>query len=216
MSAQPKTDFISEAEYRDIDAAAARKHEYLDGGMWAMAGGSPKHAQLIASVQATIVTHLRGRSCYGTSGEQRVKTGERGLQTYPAAAIICPPPRFDEDNADTLLNPRVLFEVLSPELQSPSTRNWDRSGKFDHYKNIASLMDYVLVDQDWVRVEHFHRLPDESWALRTYVRREDALSIELPDGVLALPLDEIYERLDLPEGLAPLPDDLNPENLERA
>jgi Uma2 family endonuclease len=207
MSALPKTDFISQEEYWAIDATAEIRHEYYDGEIWAMAGGSPKHAQLIANVQATIVSHLRGRSCYGTSGEQRIKTGARGLQTYPDAAIICPPPRFDPENSDTLLNPRVVFEVLSP-----STRNWDRSGKFDHYKNIESLMDYVLADQDWVRVEHFHRLPDESWALRVYVRREDALSIELPDGVLTLPLTQLYERLDLPEGLTPLPVDSVSEN----
>lgn len=201
MSALAKTKFISEDEYWAIDSTSERKHEYFNGEMWQMSGGTPTHARLIANVQATIVTHLRGRACYGTSSEQRVKTGAHGLQTYPDASIICPPPIFDPGNSDTLLNPRVIFEVLSP-----STRNWDRGGKFDHYKNIAALMDYVLVDSDWIRVEHFRRSPDESWALRTYVARSDVLNIELPDGVLPLPLAELYERLDLPEGLTPVPD----------
>ena len=196
MNALAQTKYISEEEYWALDEAAERKHEYFAGAMWQMSGGSPGHAQLIANVQTTINVHLRGRACYGTSSEQRVKTGAHGLQTYPDAAIICPPPIFDPHNRNTLLNPRAIFEVLSP-----STRNWDRSGKFDHYKSIASLTDYILVDQDWIRVEHFRRLADESWALRTYVRRVDSLSLELPDGVLLLPLSEFYERFDLPEGL---------------
>jgi Uma2 family endonuclease len=198
MSALPSRDYISEEEYFAIDVAAERKHEYFDGQIWEMAGGSPTHAQLIANVQATIVAHLRGRSCYGTSGEQRVRAGK--LLTYPDAAIVCPPPSFDPNNKDTLLNPIALFEVLSP-----STREWDRAGKFDHYANIESLSDYVLVDQDWVRVEHYRRLERDEWARQIFVLRADQLAIALPDGVLNLPLDEIYDRFDLPQGLAPAP-----------
>ncbi|HET6385725.1 MAG TPA: Uma2 family endonuclease [Armatimonadota bacterium] len=182
---------ISEEEYYSLEARAEIRHEYLNGEVFAMAGGSPEHARLIASITGSMVSRLRGHRCYATSSEQRIKVERTGLITYPDVAIVCPPERYDPVDPDTLLNPRVVVEVLSP-----TTEEYDRTGKYDHYRQIESLTHYILVSQDQVRVECFNRGVGGEWTQDLHLTRDSTL--RLLDLELEVPLAEIYDRLSLP------------------
>jgi Uma2 family endonuclease len=156
-----------------------------------MAGGSYNHTTICGNVFASAKSALRGRSCKARSGEQRVKIETSGLITYPDAVIFCPPARFEGTNDHTLLTPKVIFEVLSD-----STERYDRGDKFRAYGQVETLTDYVLIDQNRITVEHFRRT-SEGWLLNSYVRRSDFVT--LADLEIQLPLDDIYEELELPE-----------------
>jgi Uma2 family endonuclease len=183
---------ISEVEYYALEERAEVRHEYLDGEIFEMAGGRPEQARLIASVTAAIGTRLRGHRCYATSSDQRVKIERTGLITYPDLAIVCPPARYAPANAHTLLNPRAIVEVLSPTRE-----DYDQTTKFEHYTRIESLTHYILIRQDRADVIHYHRDAGREWIRETHTAR--AASLMLQDLGLKVPVDEIYDRLDLPE-----------------
>ncbi len=186
--------YISEDEYLELEAASLEKNEYFDGCIYAMAGATPRHNKIIFSTMTAIGVRLRGHSCDGAGSDQRVKVEATGLLTYPDVLIVCPPERYDENDPNSLLNPRVLIEVLSP-----STENYDRTEKFEHYKKIESLTDYILIEQNHIWVDHYQRAEDGLWTVRSFNQHEQIVS--LPELELELPLDEIYGRLDLPIGL---------------
>ncbi len=183
---------ISEEEYWKLEAVSEIKHEYFNGRIYAMAGGTPSHNAVSHNIQGSLFSRLRGKSCRGYGSDQAVKAS--GLITYPDALIVCPPENYDKN---ALLNPRVMIEVLSP-----STEKYDRTDKFEFVKQIESLSHYILVAQDRVRVEHYER-NGENWIVRSYYQRDDVLV--LADLELEIPLEEIYDRLDLPVGLQILP-----------
>lgn len=190
---QSQKPFISQQEYWEQEEKSPDKHEYFDGEMFLMAGGSFNHGLLIANILTSLGTRLRGRACIPVNGDVRIKIEATDLQTYPDATVVCPPLQFDENNPHTLLNPVVIFEVLSP-----STERYDRTGKRDHYIQIPSLQSYVLISQERILVEHLARRED-GWLLRLFNQRTDVL--ELPEIGVSVPLEEIYERLELPSGL---------------
>jgi len=193
LDISPQYALISEPEYYALEEKAVIRHEYFGGEIFAMAGASPAHAQLTANVMGSLVGRLRGRACYATSSDQRVKVEATGLITYPDLAVVCPPERYDPNNAHTLLNPRVVVEILSP-----STAQYDRTTKFENYQQIESLSDYILVEQDQMRIEHYHRTADGTWQRQIHVSPDEELN--LTDLDVVAPLSEIYERLNLPTG----------------
>lgn len=189
MSAHPKVDWISEEEYREGEEMSPVKHEWFGGEVFAMAGGTFNHTRICSNLGRFLGNRLSGRRCDAHNGEQRVKVEATGLNTYPDAVIFCPPSRFEGTGDSTLLTPTVLFEVLSQ-----STETYDRTRKFDAYKLIGTLSDYVLIDQNEIRVEHFRRTTD-GWLLRVWTSRSDVL--DLASVEVELPLEEIYENLEL-------------------
>lgn len=189
--------FITETEYLEQESTSPIRHEYFNGSIYAMAGGSNIHAILVLNAGATLRAGLRGRPCRAVGSEQRVKIEATGLLTYPDAAVYCPPTRFEGRHNETLLNPNVLIEVLSP-----STAPYDRGTKFEHYSQLESLTDYILITQERVLVEHFRRQDSNGWLRRSYNQREQ--QVELPDLELVLPLSELYDGVEVPAGLLPL------------
>jgi Uma2 family endonuclease len=148
-------------EYVDLDADSRVKHEFLDGLVWAMAGGSPEHAAVAAAVSAALSAELRGRPCRVFSSDLRVRVRATGLATYPDVTVICGKLELDPSDrrGQTVVNPRVVVEVLSP-----STEVYDRGEKLAHYKRVESLEDIVLVAHDRRHIEVWHREGD-SWSL---------------------------------------------------
>jgi Uma2 family endonuclease len=148
---------------------------------------------LIANVTASFVTRLRGHRCRGSSGEQRIRVEASDVEFYPDFVVKCPPEEYSDLDPHALTNPVLVVEVLSPG----SEKN-DRGEKFEQYSRIPELRDYILVAQDKIAVDHFRRVEDEQWILRRYTSREE--NLVLANLEIEVPLDEIYDRLDLPSG----------------
>lgn len=176
-------------DYLSLERVSEIRHEYLDGFVYAMAGESPNHSTICFNLIATIGPMLRNSPCRGFSPNMKVRTGEEGLYAYPDLAIVCGEPVFHDKHGDVLVNPAVIFEVLSP-----STQAYDRGEKSLRYRtHIETLTDYVLVSQDQPRVEHFSRQADGTWA-RAEVSGPDAeLSLHSID--CRIPLEELYSRV---------------------
>lgn len=190
MSAQKQLAWISEEEYREGEEISPVKHEWFRGEVFAIAGGTFHHTTICSNLGRFVGNRLAGRRCKSRNGEQRVKVEATGLHTYPDSVIFCPPARFEGTGDNTLLTPKVIFEVLSQ-----STAQYDRTRKFDAYQLIESLTDYVLIEQGEVRVEHFRRTPD-GWLLVAYTEIEASLRLENVE--IELPLSEIYEEIEFP------------------
>jgi Uma2 family endonuclease len=188
MSTQPTRLFTCE-EYLAFERDTELKHEFYRGEIFAMGGASREHNLVSGNIFASLHHQLAGRNCVAFTSDMRVKISGTGLYTYPDVAVSCEQPKFEDEHLDTLLNPQVIVEVLSD-----STEKYDRGKKFEHYRTLESLREYVLVAQDAPRVEHFARLDDGSWRMTVVIGLEAAL--ELPALACRLPLSEIYARVD--------------------
>jgi Uma2 family endonuclease len=177
------------AEYLDMERMSEIRHEYLDGQVYLMAGESPKHSNICFNLYTAIGGRLRGKSCRGFSPNMKIATNEKGLFAYPDLAIVCGEPKFHDKKGDILLNPTIIFEVLSP-----STQHYDRGEKFLRYTNyIKTLTDYILISQDKPLVEHFSKQSDNSWKSVVIQGLEAILSITSIE--IEIPLNELYEQI---------------------
>ena len=193
MSAQPKLEIWTEQEYWDYEDKSSVKHEFINGQLYAMAGGTHDHAAIGSNIVIAAGFRLRGKPCRAMNSDMKVKVEATGDSFYPDATIYCPPSRFEGKGNHTLLTPSVLFEVLSN-----STKEFNRTGKMAFYQKIESLTDTVLVDSERICVEHFSRdNADEDWRWRLYTKRGEV--IKFPQLELEFPLNEIYEELEMIE-----------------
>ncbi|MCX6359458.1 MAG: Uma2 family endonuclease [Armatimonadetes bacterium] len=175
----------TDAEYLAFERASDVRHEYLDGIVYGMSGGSVAHALLTAQLTAEVGLRLRGKPCRPYSADLRVHNAETGAYTYPDLTIVCGEPRVLDEQRDTLLNPTVVVEVLSP-----STEAYDRSRKFAHYRRIPSLRDYILVSQEAPIIEVFSRREGDTWLYTPYEGLD--ASAEVPSIGCTVPLADIY------------------------
>lgn len=187
MSAMEK-DHWSPEDYLAFERSSDQKHEYLAGSIYAMAGVSRNHNLIASQVNGIFYMQLRQRPCEHYQGDMRLKVTATGLYTYPDVLVVCDTPIFDDKHKDTLLNPTVLVEVLSP-----STENYDRGKKFQHYRALPSLQDYLLIAQDSTHVEHYTRQPDEHWLLADFTDLQ--ATIHLTSINCTLLLADIYEKV---------------------
>ena len=152
---------LTPEQYLEIERKAPFKSEFYRGEMFAMSGASRVHNTIQANLMWRLNERLEGTPCQAVGSDLRVHVSATGLYTYPDAVIHCEPSRFLDNQFDTLLNPTVLFEILSD-----STEKYDRSAKSSQYRKIDSLQEYVLVSQTAPQVEVYQRLPDGDWKLR--------------------------------------------------
>jgi Uma2 family endonuclease len=187
MTRAVTTETISLDDYLALERAGSIKHEYFQGEMTPMTGASRRHNLLVMALASSLYGQLRGQPCEVYASDMRVRTPS-GLYTYPDVVVACGEPQFEDDQIDTLVTPTVLIEVLSK-----STMAYDRGEKFEHYRAIASLTDYIMVAQDKVLVEHFVRQDDDFWLFSEARLLDQTVSI----GSLGctLSLDAIYERI---------------------
>ena len=177
-------------EYLALERNAEFKSEYLDGRIVAMTGATAGHNRITGAVYAELRSRLRGKPCDIFIGDMRVQVGAGRRYTYPDVVAVCGQPQFLDGTLDTLVNPALIVEVLSP-----STEAYDRGEKFLHYRTIESLQEYVLVAQDRVLVERFVRA-GEFWTLSALTDLD--ASLELTSVGCEIPLLEIYENVGLP------------------
>lgn len=187
MAANPITK-ISPEEYLELERAAEFRSEYFYGEIVAMAGGSPRHAIISGNIFGNLFMALQGSECAPFNSDLRVQVSSQ-MYVYPDVTIVCGKLLLADKRQDNLLNPKVIFEVLSP-----STEKYDRVVKFRHYREIESLTDYILVDQDQMRIEQYTRGDVHTWTLHDYQLATDILAI--PSINVSLPLAAIYNRVD--------------------
>ncbi len=191
MSTVPKR-LLTPVEYLLQERRAAFKSEYYQGETFAMAGATREHNLIVGNLVREVGNGLKGRKCEVYPSDMRVKITASGLYTYPDVTIVCGVPEFEDDEGDTLLNPTVLFDVLSD-----STEAYDRGTKSAHYRRLPSLKEYVLIAQDQPSVERYVRQPDGGWVLREYTRLEETVAL---DGIpVQVPMSEIYRQVTLSE-----------------
>ena len=188
MSAIPKT-HISEEEYLQLERAAESKSEYYKGEIFAMAGGSATHNKICASLTFRIGLHLDNKNCTFFSSDMRVNNQINSLFTYPDLSIVCGKEEYLDNEFDTLVNPIVLFEVLSP-----STESYDRGNKFKLYRSIPSLQNYILISSMEILAEVYTRSGD-SWILNTAKSMDAHIHISAIE--YDLQLKDIYAQVDL-------------------
>ncbi len=181
---------LSEDEYIARERSAESKSEYLDGQVFAMAGGTPRHNLVSANLTAAVATRLRGKPCVALTSDQRILVHQTGLYTYPDLTIVCGGVRAHPGHDDTVVNPTVLVEVLSP-----STEAYDRGAKFAHYRRVESVKEILLVATDEPFVERYVRATDnpEEWVLHTHAGHG---AVRLDSAGIQVPLDEVYSGLD--------------------
>lgn len=169
-------------EYLAHEAASNVKHECLDGQIYAMAGGTPSHAALASAVSGQLYAQLRGGPCRIHSSDLRVRVLATGLATYPDVTVVSGPRELDPEDENTVINPTLVVEVLSP-----STEEYDRGEKLEHYQRIPALRQVVLVSQALRRLDVWTRGEGDVWT-----------HAEMPEGGVAV-LASIGGRLDVRE-----------------
>lgn len=179
---------VSEEAYLETERARENRHEYVNGMIVAMSGATPRHNVLVTNMVIVLNARLRGKCRAITSG-QRVHIPATGMYAYPDVVVICGAWELHPKDRTTVLNPRMLVEVLSP-----ATEAYDRGAKFKHYQHIPTLLDYVMVAQDGKRVEHYKRLEGGQWLYTVAEGEDKVLAIE--ELALSLPLCDIYDGVD--------------------
>lgn len=177
-------------EYLEFERAAETKHEYYNGDLFATAGPSYTHALIVGRLGAEFGIQLRTRGCDVIMSNLRVRVSRHGLCAYPDLIVVCGPPQFADDQQDTLLNPTVLIEVLSP-----STEAHDRAFKFAEYRKLESLQEYVLVSQQEARTEVFSRRAAGQWLMTDFIGPEAECRLESVE--CSFLLSRIYACLTL-------------------
>jgi Uma2 family endonuclease len=198
MTAQPKPVYSVET-YLEMERTGSLKHEYYRGEIFALAGSSEAHNLILTNILTSLNVQLRKRPCKVYPSDMRLKIPKTGLYTYPDVSIVCGAPQFDDSKRDTLLNPIVVIEILSP-----STERYDRGKKFQSYRTVSTLQEYVLVSQDDHHIEHYVNQNDGNWLLTSYDGINTALQLKAIDCTLSL--DDVYNKVDIeisPEDLPP-------------
>ena len=187
MSSLAAETILTPEEYIALERKATLKSEYLNGEILAMSGASLAHTRITADIVTELNIQLRGKACEVISSDMRVKTSPKGAYFYPDVVAFCGEPQFEDNVFDTLLNPIIVIEVLSP-----STEAYDKGEKFAHYQELTSLREYILVSQNRIRVEH-HRLVKTQWVQTEFYRQEDVMP--LASIGCELRLQDIYRRV---------------------
>lgn len=191
MSSTAAQTYLTPEEYLAWERKADTKHEYLRGEIIAMSGASHAHSLIVTNISGELYIQLKGGTCEVHTNDIRVRTSPEISYFYPDVLVVCGEPRFEDNAFDTLLNPIVLVEVLSP-----STQAYDRGEKFKHYQQLTSLREYILVSQGEVEVERYRRQGTE-WQPTEFRSLEDVLSLTSIDCELSL--DDIYRRVEFRE-----------------
>jgi Uma2 family endonuclease len=160
--------YYSEEDFLTIERLSKTKNEYYRGEIFAMSGASFQHNQISSTLITGVHSHLKGKSCNIFGSDLRVHTQLKSFYTYPDAVVICGEPVFVDNEFDTIINPAILFEILSR-----STEEYDRTIKFDFYKNIPTLKQYVLIDSQKMLIEVFTKQADGFWLSQKFSNPED-------------------------------------------
>lgn len=194
MTTRPDVRLTPE-EYLRIERAAEWKSEYVDGEMFSMPRPSFRHTIITANVAAELGNQLLNRPSTVSVSALRVATDRRRHYIYPDVVVLCEPPKYVDEQRDTVTNPALIAEVLSD-----STEKYDRGGKFERYRSVPTLSEYLLLAQDRVHVELFSRQADGRWSLRDW--NDPAAEIEIESIHCRLKIADVYAKVMFDEPVA--------------
>ena len=177
-------------EYLEIENASDEKHEYYKGEVFLMAGTKQLHNIVTGNIYASLWNKLSGKSCRPYGSDARIHIEENTLFTYPDVSVFCGEPKSRNNDDMNFLNPTIIFEVLSP-----STKAYDRGQKFELYKAIPTLQEYILVSPEEILIEAWRMTENGVWELKTITDRNDSLILTSVDT--KLPLMDIYRDTPL-------------------
>jgi Uma2 family endonuclease len=186
----PKYNYITPEEYLAMERNTEYKHEYYNGQIYAMSGARMVHNDIAINLYSKIGNYLEGKNCKILPSDMRVSTPNHDSYMYPDATIVCGEPQLEDDKFDTLLNPAVIFEILSP-----STRDFDKGEKFFFYRHIPSLQEYIMIDSAMKNIQVSRRHGDDSWKFEHIDSTGSFLAIHTIQ--FDLPLADIYYRTGL-------------------
>jgi Uma2 family endonuclease len=189
MSTAPVLKY-SIAEYLENEEKSLEKHEFYQGEVFAMAGASIPHNQVVRNALSKIDGHIKeGGKCQIFPGDLKVHVEINSLFTYPNLSIVCGKIETLENHKDIITNPTVLIEVLSP-----TTHDYDRGGKFKLYRDIPSLKEYILISSMEVLVEKYNKQADGTWVLHEYKTENDSFTI----AAVAMPVEvkSLYRNVE--------------------
>lgn len=187
MIAHPQP-HLSVQDYLDRERQAEIKSEFIAGAMVAMTGASRRHHLIVVNLAASLHAQLRSRSCEIYAGDMRVAVDQAEFYTYPDIVVACGAPQFLDDQLDTLLNPTLIIEILSP-----STAAYDRGEKFRRYRQLTSLQEYLMIAQDRVAIEQYQRQGANEWS--PIDLKQLGSEIRLPSIECQLRIQDIYEKI---------------------
>jgi len=173
-------------EYLAWEREQTERHEYFSGEVFLQAGGTRRHSLISTNVATIIGGMLKSEECEAHGSDMRVHVEATGYHAYPDVLVVCPPVQGNSD--DVISNPILLVEVLSP-----STADFDRGGKFGHYRQIPALKEYLVLWQDEARVEQHTRTPDGLWLLREIAGVESTVHLESIGKSLSL--TDVYDKV---------------------
>jgi|SRR5438445_10238990 len=188
-------------QYLALERSSEKRHYYVDGKIYAMAGESPAHADISVNIVVSLASQLKGTPCRVRTKDTKVCSGPilsagettRGLFSYPDVLVICGEPEYHDALKDVVLNPKVIVEILSE-----STEAFDRGEKFTRLQTWnPTLTDYVLVSQDYPQVEHYTRQADDTWSYRRNTGLQ--ASVAIPSIQCTLKLADVYDRVTFTE-----------------
>ena len=187
--AEPNLKRMTIDEYLEFEEHADVKHEFIDGEMFLMAGGSINHNQIAVNTIINLGNKLKDKPCRVLNSDMRLHIDMFDLFTYPDVMVICGKPELYADRNDTVTNPVLIVEVLSP-----STRNYDRSSKFTYYRSIPTLKEYVMIDQNKYHVEYYRKLKTGEWLLSDHDSIESAFTLQSLE--IELSLKDLYQQVE--------------------
>jgi Uma2 family endonuclease len=186
MSSLPKQ-FYSADEYLALERSADYKSEYVTGEIFAMGGASPKHVLIASNIAREVGNKLKDKPCQVYASDLRIQADTGSAYFYPDVAVVCGRPEYRDGKHDTVTNPIVIIEVLSP-----MTRNYDRGDKFAYYRRLASLREYILIDQEPCHIEQYVRTKSGF----EFSEIEDCQAdLIIPTLDIKIPLAEVYAKV---------------------
>jgi Uma2 family endonuclease len=187
MSTARSSQKITAAEYLEWERQQTERHEFYDGEVFSQAGGTRRHSLIGTNASRSIGNRLADQECEAHGSDMRVHIEATGYYVYPDVSVVCPPVEGEADDVISNL-------VLVAEVFSPSTEDFDRGTKFGHYRQVPSLIDYLVISQDKARVEHHWRTAEGLWMLRDVEGLNATLHLTGLD--CELPLSEVYTKVE--------------------
>jgi Uma2 family endonuclease len=187
--------YISEERYIELEERAEQRSEYFRGEMYPMETATISHGRIRSNMVFALRRELAESECEVFTGDLRISVSATGLYTYPDIVVTCGEPQVSEKDRNSVTNPKLIIEILSP-----TTADYDRGGKFAHYRSLPSFTEYLLIAQDRIYAEHHTKQPDGDWLLRETTN--DAKFISLESIGVGFKLAEAYTRVKLKEALA--------------